>query len=731
MYEGIEDIYRLLDAGRLKEALIQLQGISTNTNHWDIRNQIENALTGYGYMLQYARQGMDDPNRAVFYRQMRCKAYELTDATHIALLAQKTSAVYYDTIRTFALHPAKTYSELQMQLEAYTEEMTTAPLLYTDEKRRNAEMEKADRMHESALAELFNKTWVTIHWTDTEANEAGKLLESVLVHPNDLAVMVSAITLGLLRVFDAKKLHFLMEAYRHENLQVNQRAIVGIIIAISKHEKRIQLYPEIVSRLSLLCEEEGFRKNLYTIQMQLLITRETSKIDKKMREEILPEMMKNAKHLSDPKFRFDESEDPEDRNPEWEEWMDKSGMNDKIKEMSEWQMAGADVYMSSFAQLKHYPFFYPIVHWFYPFDLNLPLLAPIKKSLGGTDFTPLKLIVHSDFFCNSDKYSFILSILEMPQAMRELSIHQMEEQTHMNEEQRDRMETLMSRKKEAKDISRQYIQDLYRFFKLWKRHQEEEDIFRWKFNLWENPLLGKTLQDEGITKELADYLMQKEYLDEAYSLYRKLMDAHCEVSEIYQKAGYILQMQKRYAEAIRHYEHADLLLPDNVWTNKHLAQCHKLNGDMPQALEYYRKVEAVKPDNLNIALQIGQCLARMEAYTEALAYFYKVEYLEKNPDNARRAIAWCSFVSGKYDEALKYYHLLLEGASPKAHDWMNAGHVYFVMRQVPQAIQHYQQAQSSEKSHSDFIEKFNKDRNVLLTLGLTEEDLQIILDLLL
>ena len=244
-------------------------------------------------------------------------------------------------------------------------------------------------------------------------------------------------------------------------------------------------------------------------------------------------------------------------------------------------------------------------------------------------------------------------------------------------------------------------------------------------------MLGKTLQDEGITKELADYLMQKEYLDEAYSLYRKLMDAHCEVSEIYQKAGYILQMQKRYAEAIRHYEHADLLLPDNVWTNKHLAQCHKLNGNMPQALEYYRKVEAVKPDNLNIALQIGQCLARMEAYTEALAYFYKVEYLEKNPDNARRAIAWCSFVSGKYDEALKYYHLLLEGASPKAHDWMNAGHVYFVMRQVPQAIQHYQQAQSSEKSHSDFIEKFNKDRNVLLTLGLTDEDLQIILDLLL
>ena len=63
MYEGIEDIYQLLDAGRLKEALIQLQGIGMQTNQWTLRNQIENTLTAYGYMLQYAGEGMDDPNR--------------------------------------------------------------------------------------------------------------------------------------------------------------------------------------------------------------------------------------------------------------------------------------------------------------------------------------------------------------------------------------------------------------------------------------------------------------------------------------------------------------------------------------------------------------------------------------------------------------------------------------------------------------------------------------------
>ena len=729
MYEGIEDIYRLLDAGRLKEALTQLQGIGTHTNHWDIRNQIENALMAYGYMLQYAGQGMDDPNRGTFYRQTLCKAYELTDAMNIALLAQKTSAVFYDTIRTFGLHPSKGYAELRMQLETYTEEVSTAPLLYTDEKRRKAEMEKADRMHESVLAELFNKSWVTIHWTDIEANEADELLKSVLVHPHDLAVMVSAVTLSLLRVFDAKKLHFLMEAYRHEELQVSQRAIVGIVITVSKYEKRIQLYPETVSRLSLLCEE-GFRKNLNTIQMQLLITRETTKIDKKMREEIIPEMIKNAKQMTDQKFRFDESEEAEDRNPEWEKWMDKSGMNDKIKEMSEWQMAGADVYMSSFAQLKHYPFFQQIAHWFYPFDLNQPLLDPLKKNLERPDFSPFKLIAHSDFFCNSDKYSFVLAILDMPQNMRDLSIHQLEEKSRINEEQRDRMETLMQQKKEAKSISRQYIQDLYRFFKLWKRHQEEEDIFQWKFNLWENSLLGDTLQNEDVIKNIADYLLQKEYLEEAYSLYWKLIKTYREVSEVHQKAGYIRQMQKRYIEASAHYERADLLSPDKVWTTKHLAQCYKARGILDKALEYYHKVEAAQPDNLNITLQIGQCLALMEKHADALAYFYKVEYLEKNPDNARRAIAWCSFVSGKYEEALKYYHLLLQGASPKAHDWMNAGHVYLASHRMKEALEYYRKAQSYEKTHTVFVEKFYKDKDALLAQGLSEADLSILLDLL-
>jgi len=730
MYEGIEDIIRLLDSGRLKEALTQLQAISTQANRWDLHNRIENTLMAYGYMLQYAAQGMNDPNRKAFYRQTLRTAYELTDTTNIALMALKTSATFYDRIRTSTLQPYKAYSDIQLQLEAYTEDMETASLLYSDKKHRETETEKIVRMHETTLTELFDKTWTTPLWTETESKEAEAMLQSVLINANDLAIMISAITLSLLRIFDAKKFGFLLDAYRHENLQVNQRAIVGMVIALCKHERRLSLYPEIISRLSLLCEEEGFRKNLQTIQMQLLMTRETSKIDKKMREEIIPEMIKSAKQFNNPKFRFDEIEDAEDQNPEWEEWIDKSGITDKIKEMGEWQMAGGDIYMSSFAQLKTYPFFNQISHWFYPFDINLPELAPVRKDLEGEHFSIFKMIALSDNFCHSDKYSFILAMAGMHPSMKDLTLRQMEEQNQISEEMKENMQMLNQPDKEAKSFSKLYIQDLYRFFKLWKRHQEEEDIFQWKFNLWENPLFGDALQAEEFTKELADYLLQKEYMEEAYSLYRKLMEAHSPMADVYQKAGYIMQKRKDYKNAFLHYEHADILQPDNVWTNKHLAQCYKLSGNIPMALKYYQKVESAQPENLNIALQIGQCFARMDRYGEALAYFYKVEYLEKNPNNARRAIAWCSFVTGKEEEALKYYGLLLEGTSPKAEDWMNTGHVHLVANRIQEALHHYRSAQKHFESHTEFVEAFQKDKDTLLQMGVSGEDLAIVLDLM-
>lgn len=89
-----------------------------------------------------------------------------------------------------------------------------------------------------------------------------------------------------------------------------------------------------------------------------------------MREEIIPEMMRNVNIMRNMKFGFEENPEENDLNPDWEKAFESSGLGDKIREMNELQLEGADVYMSTFAQLKTYPFFKEPYNWFYPFDMH-------------------------------------------------------------------------------------------------------------------------------------------------------------------------------------------------------------------------------------------------------------------------------------------------------------------------------------------------------------------------
>lgn len=729
MYEGIKDIYSLLDNKRLKEALVQLESICTQCNDWSLRNRIEELHTAYGYMLQYARMGMQDPNRDDIFRQFIRQAYELTEGADISLQAQGSSGLYYQHLRTFRERPAMSYSEWQVRLESFTEDIGTVSLFHHNEEKIQAETKRICQQHELALDELFNKVWTSLHWKESEAYEAEQLISSVLIAPNDKAVLISAVTLSLLHVFDERKVSFLIKHCKHEDVQVSQRATVGTILILTYRRDWMERYPALLSQLTLLLDDDAFRQHLYTIQMQFLMTMETDKISRKMHEEIIPGMMKNPQ-LREGKFRFDEAEEGEELNPEWEEWMDKSGMNEKIRELGELQMQGADVYMSTFAQLKNYPFFNQVSHWFYPFDFNHTDLLALSKDFGADNFSPLNLIVQSDTFCNSDKYSFCLTLAQMPPAMKEQNIQAIQMQTPMDDEQKSMLQDMMSRPRASKSVSRQYIQDMYRFYKIWgKKHpNQEKDIFNPGIELWKNPYTLPAFKDTEKMKNIADFFFQKEHEEKAESIYLDIIKNQAESAEIYQKLGYICQKSNRLSQAIEHYERADLLSPDNTWTLKRLAQCYKRKRNYEKALFFFKKVEQTSPDNLKNTLQIGECLIKLEKYEEALPYLHKVEYLEKTPDNARRAIGWCYFIQGKYEEALKYYNLLLQEESPAKQDWMNAGHTYIGMKQYPQAIEHYTKAKELCQSHTEFLEIVNEDKQQLLTL-LSEEDLSILLDL--
>ena len=715
-------IVNLLEDKRLKEALVQLDAFLYNGNDWSLRNRLEQIQTSYQYMLQYMKLGMKDPERQKLYRQLLADTWEIADQTRIALL-DEISTHYYHSLRRNPKQLPKAYgiSTLQKILEGFADEMAVSQLA------NYQGLDAILRRHEETHQVMFLTTWSNSSWTLEEFAQAEDMLRSETLPTNDLCLFVSAVTLSLMECFDERKVNWLLDGLRHTNPQINQRALVGLVITLHLYPSRIALYPELEARISLFREDPNFSKQVNRIYIQLLRSQETEKIDRKMREEIIPQMLK-TQHLINPDMKIEDIEDLEEFNPEWKKSLDMA--NEKIRELGELQMEGADTYMGTFAQLKTFPFFQQAAHWFYPFSTQISEVASILPSGNDKGNNLIRHLLELPMFCNSDRYSFCFTFMTIPQVQQNIVTSQLAEQDlHLNES----IEQLVNenRKGEKTDITAKlYLQDLYRFFKLWPFRKEQHDIFTDDLALWKcKPLAPLNHTTENLS-DTANQLFSKGYWQEAADLFRDLGEKTPDNPEVMQKLGFSLLKLKKYPRAAQAFQQADLLKPDHVWTLRHLAQCYKHMHDYPKALEYFEKVKEIQPDNLNLLLQIGQCLATQRMYDQALTYFFKVEYLDKTPVNARRAIGWCYFMTGKYEEALRFYQKLLQTDDAQASDWLNAGHVYLAQKNIPKALEHYRQAESMCETHEKFVNLFQADKEALTERQVQEETLCIIPDLL-
>ena len=723
--EQYQHIVSLLEQKRLKEAQIQLEAFLWNCNDWTLRNRLEQAKVSYQYMLQYMRQGVNDPERQKLYRQLLAETRELAEQARISLLDEVSTHYYH------ALHKNKRNMEAGYGmsswlkvLESFPDDMAVCQLM-PDNKQS---LDSALQRHEETAQYLFLTTWGNSGWTAEEEREARMYLESELLPVNDLCLFTGAVLLSLMECFDPRKFSWLLDAATHADTQVSQRALVIIAIVLHIHPSRLWLYPELEARLSLLNEDGSFGKQLNRVYIQLLRSQETEKIDKKMREEIIPEMMKNVSIMCNMKYGFEENMDEDDRNPDWEKAFEESGLGDKIREMNELQLEGADVYMSTFAQLKSYPFFQNPHNWFYPFDMQH---SGIIREFGlkpTGDNAILSLILQSGFFCNSDKYSLCFTMAHIPQAQRNMMLSQMTSQD-LNELMDESKSSGLRQYAQRPDvISNQYIHDLYRFFKLSQRRHEFRDIFKEEIALHRIPALKDILRKPELLVTIADFHFRKEHPAEALGIYQEVIDMNYADADIFQKTGYCLQKEKRYKEAISAYRKADVLKPDHIWTIRHLATCYRQLRDFASALEYYRKVEAMQPENRNVTFFIGSCLAEQERYEEALQCFFKLDLMENDCIKAWRAIGWCSFVSGKSEQAMRYYEKVL-ALKPIATDYLNAGHVALQLGNMEKAAELYGKAASESGNRETFLDMFDKDKETLIKLGIDENDIPLIRDL--
>ena len=398
-----------------------------------------------------------------------------------------------------------------------------------------------------------------------------------------------------------------------------------------------------------------------------------------------------------------------------------------MEEFSELQMEGADVFMGSFAMLKTFPFFNELSNWFMPFFPGNPEITssldfsdPVNKHL-------VEAVSKAPILCNSDKYSFCFSIQSLPKENREFLMKGINaEMDQLKEIQED--EIILDPVKKAEFISNQYIQDLYRFYKLFPRKMEFEDIFNWRFDFHNKLAPGNILQEDAkVLRSIAEYYFAKNYFEEAVEIYNHLLTNE-KTGELYQKIAYCHQKTGNFEKALEGYLKAELYEINQLWNVKKIALCYRYLKQPDKALEYYKAAEKIDPDSLNNHLNIGHCLLELDEYEEALKVYFKVEYLDPGNKKVWRPIAWCSFLSGKKEQAEKYLLMLIDN-EPNKHDLMNMGHVQWSIGNRKEALDFYQKAISKDGfSEAEFLDVFEEDLPHMLKQGVDGEDVPIMLD---
>jgi len=231
-------------------------------------------------------------------------------------------------------------------------------------------------------------------------------------------------------------------------------------------------------------------------------------------------------------------------------------------------MEGADVYMSAFANLKHFDFFKDFQNWFTPFYPDHEVVDEIFRDevLGPGTNELAEALYKTPFICNSDKYSLILNLKYLPSSQKSmmLKVFRMELE---GLQQLDDEDAMTDPTKKFRINVTQYLQDIYRFFKLSPYKREFEDIFTGKLDIYNSEFFRMTCNAQEAEAGLADYFFSKDFYDDALALYLKQVKEKPDDALLYEKMGYCCQEIGDFESALRYYKRAELI-DRKVWTIK-------------------------------------------------------------------------------------------------------------------------------------------------------------------
>jgi tetratricopeptide (TPR) repeat protein len=445
--------------------------------------------------------------------------------------------------------------------------------------------------------------------------------------------------------------------------------------------------------------------------------------------------MAKLKPKLEDKLKMDDIRDElleEGRNPDWKSVFNESDdLYKKVDEFMKLQMEGADVYMTTFAHLKQFPFFHELTNWLIPFHRENPDLSEVYSS-KSENFDPeifVDGLKKTPFLCNSDKYSFIFNIRFLPDEQKKmLSNAFLMEMEGLQEMIAD--EKMTSGDFTTRTVFIQYIQDLYRFFKISPFKNEFEDVFGGKLDLYRSWFFREVMEGDSAARNIAEFLFEKNHFEEAMDLFNLLLEEQPADRELLEKAGYCYQKERDFNKAIQYYKQIGLAGEQNLWTLKNMGICYRKLGDFQSALEIYERASALQPDDQTIESLTGFCHLKLGDYQQALKHYFKIEYLNPGNQHILRPIAWCYFALGDLEKSDRYFAKVFE-LQPGYYDYINYGHVQWALGNKKDAVELYiQSLRDLNFEMNDFLKTMVEDQQLLIQNGINKKDIPLMLDYL-
>lgn len=710
------DIHRtaaLLREGRVESALSLLDNPAEGLPVLrPFRDRLRRLREQYGYMADFVMRGLPDPQLGESVNELAVSILGVADEMRRALLAADAPTLCYSMVRTAEVTPMRSLAEMADDCRSLSSRLALASLA-EDPGRASADL---TRRAEAVAKEMFNRLWITHPLPAADAEAFNGLLSDGSLPVSVKALAVSGLTLGLMEWYDERRLTLLADAYASPEspAPVSVRALCGLLLGLWLYRERPRSRA-LRLRLESLAEGERWASDVRMVNMQMVRARDTERLTRKFRDELLPDMMRLRPEI-ERLGRMNPDLDPAamEENPEWAELLDKSGLSERLKEMQEIQEEGGDILMATFSQLKSFPFFHDPSNWFLPFTADHSALdqssdlLPILELLGG-----------SAPFCDSDRYSMALSLSQIPPEQRRMVDAQLKMQ-------RDQIDAMRASSLQGADPGREaltvgYVRDLYRFVKLFRRKSEFKDPFALGLNLPGLPELSDVFDDADTLRLIGEFYFKRRYWEDAFGIFRRLDLLITPEAGIYQKMGHSLQSLGRLTEALDYYERADMLDHTSRWTRRRLAALYRALGRYDKALRYYKELEAESPDaasDVSLALSIGFCLVKLRRFDEALQVLFKAEYLGADSPKALRSIAWCTLLGGDYDRCRAYTERVFAKGDLTPDDYLNAGHLEMLTGHPSEAAERYAESIAAREFSVDaFVEALRRDFEPLPALA--------------